>query len=155
MADGDASTTTAPPEDAGKTFTQDQVNDLIAREKGSIQRKYADYEDVKSKASKFDELEAATKSDIERVSGERDSFKTQADQAGAENLRLRVALEKGLPRQLIDRLQGGTKEEMESDADELLKLVGPASSGFDGGARGNADEPASMDAMIRRAAGRS
>jgi hypothetical protein len=44
---------------------------------------------------------------------------------------------------------------MESDADELLKLfVGPGSS-FDGGTRGGPDQPATMDQMIRRAAGRT
>jgi hypothetical protein len=75
-----------------------------------------------------------------------------------ENLRLRVAIDKKLPVELVDRLQGSTKEEIETDAENLLKLVksnGGASgggSGFDGGARG--DAPATdMDTLIRQRAG--
>lgn len=162
MADGDgasaADTTTTTDEpakggDAGKTFTQEQVNDLVAREKGNLQRRYADYDDLKTKASKFDELAESQKTDLERVTGERDTFKAQADQAGVENLRLRVALDKQLPSELIDRLQGATKEEMEADADKLLTLVKPATPSFDGGARGGTP-PDDMNARLRAAAGR-
>lgn len=72
-----------------------------------------------------------------------------------ENLRLRVALDKKVPAELIDRLKGSTKEEIETDADELLKLVKVAPpTSFDGGPRGNA--PAgSMDDLIRQGAGRA
>lgn len=46
-----------------------------------------------------------------------------------ENLRLRVATEKGVPVNLIDRLVGATKEELEADADKLLEFVKPGSPG--------------------------
>lgn len=42
------------------------------------------------------------------------------------NARLRVATTKGLPAELIDRLQGGTEEELAADADKLLALITPA-----------------------------
>jgi hypothetical protein len=163
MADGDgttaAGTTTTTDEpgnngDAGKTFTQEQVNDLIAREKGNLQRKYGDYDDLKSKASKFDELTEAQKTDLERVTGERDTFKTTAEQTQTENLRLRVAVEKNLPAELIDRLRGGTKEEMEADADQLLELVTARREepAFNGGARTAAQPEDDMNTRLRAAA---
>lgn len=160
MAD-DAPTTDAPTTDApapGKTFTQDQVNDLIAREKGNLQRKYQDYDDLKKKASEFDKIAEGRKTDLERLTGERDQFKTQAEQAAADALRLRVAVKKGLVGEraaLADRLRGSTEQELEADADELLKLAGAAATtSFDAGARGGGDTPQGMDAAIRRAMGR-
>jgi hypothetical protein len=42
-----------------------------------------------------------------------------------ENLRLRVALETGLPAELIDRLKGDNEDELKADAESLLKLVVP------------------------------
>jgi hypothetical protein len=144
--------------DAPATFTQEQVNDLIAREKGKIASKYADFDALKAKASELDTLKAASQSDIERLASERDTLKGQHGSLSAENMRLKVALKKGLVGDkavLADRLSGATEAEMESDADELLKLfVGPGSS-FDGGPRGGPDQPATMDQMIRRAAGRT
>jgi hypothetical protein len=76
-------------------------------------------------------------------------------------MRLKVALEKGLVGDkavLAERLSGDTEEAMKKDADELLKLFGGgggSGGGFDGGARGGASQPQNMDALIRRASGRT
>ena len=50
----------------------------------------------------------------------------EIDPLKAENLRLRVALKKRLPEEMIDRLRGATAEEMETDADTLLQLLKPS-----------------------------
>jgi hypothetical protein len=50
----------------------------------------------------------------------------RATAAEAKLLRLTIATEKGLPANLAARLQGATEDELRADADELLKLVGPA-----------------------------
>ncbi|WHU57054.1 hypothetical protein [Trueperella pyogenes] len=42
----------------------------------------------------------------------------------AENLRLRVALELGLPDTLANRLRGATREELITDAQALLEMIG-------------------------------
>jgi hypothetical protein len=145
---------TPAPADSGKTFTQEDLDRIVGERVQRERSKYGDYDALKQKATRLDELEAASKSDVERVTGERDQFKTQAEQTAAEALRLRVALEKKLPAELIDRLQGSTKEDLEKDADQLLSLVKPGTS-FDGGPRGDeTPPPADMDAAIRAAAGR-
>lgn len=71
-----------------------------------------------------------------------------------------VAAAKGLPAELADRLLGDTREELERDADQLVGLVQPPS--MDGlirrAARGeplSSADVGSMDALIRRAAGRA
>lgn len=159
MADGDTADTTttpAPNGDGGtdRSFTQSDVERIVGERLARERGKYADYDDLKAKASQFDELQTSQQSDLERLTSERDTLKTQSETSTAENMRLRVALEKKLPAELIDRLQGSTKDELEADAEELLKLVKPA-SGFDGGARGDGTAPVDMNSMLRRAAGRT
>jgi HK97 family phage major capsid protein len=64
---------------------------------------------------------------LERLTGEVNSLKGQNGSLKAENMRLKVALKKGLTGDkavLADRLSGATEAEMEADADELLKLFG-------------------------------
>lgn len=140
--------------DANKTFTQEELDRIVGERIGRERAKYADYNDLKTAAQKLEELEAANQSDLEKVTAERDTFKTQAEQAAAENLRLKVAAAKKLPAELIDRLKGGTQEEMEADADKLLEVFNPSARDFDGGPRESASD-ADMNSMIRQAAGRS
>lgn len=158
MPDGDPAGTPATTDpgngDGGKTFTQEDLDRIVGERLAREREKFGDYDDLKSKATRFDEFEASQKTELERVTTERDTLKTQADSTAQENLRLRVATAKQLPGEMIDRLRGTTKEELEADADALLKLIPPASSGFDGGPRGRPDQPTSMDDAIRRAAGR-
>lgn len=151
-------TTTAETAAAGKTFTQadlDQiVKDRVARERN----RYGDYDALKAKATELDQLKTASQSDLERLTGERDTLKGSNTSLAAQNLRLKVALKKGLVGDkavLADRLSGDTEEAMEADADELLKLFGGGSTGFDGGVRGDAAPTGDMDALIRRASGRT
>lgn len=154
MAEGDAPPGAATA-DAGKTFTQDQLDHIVGERLAKERQKYdgLDIDDLKGKAQKLAELEASTQTAADKLQAERDAFKTDAEKAAAENLRFRVALEKKLPPELIDRLQGATKEEMAADADKLLELVSPTPR-LDGGARTPA--PAGdFDAQIRRAAGRT
>ena len=61
---------------------------------------------------------------LERLTGDLDA--TRASLAAAElNLaRVEVAHAKGIPAELVPRLRGETREELEADADELLGIVG-------------------------------
>lgn len=153
MAEGDAPEGAGTTADAGKTFTQEQLDRIIQERLAKERQKYegVDLDDLKSKAQKLAELEASQQTTAEKLQNERDAAKRDAEKAAAENLRFRVALEKNLPAELIDRLQGGTKEEMAADADKLLELVSPT-PGLDGGARPPATTT-DMDALIRRNAG--
>lgn len=134
-----------PPPSGDKTFTQDQLDKVVGERLARERDKFADYEDVKAKAARLDEIENEKRSDVEKLTGERDTlkgerdtFKTDAETKAHENLRLRVALDKRLPAELVDRLQGETKEDLEADADKLLGLVKTPTGGWDGGARENA-----------------
>lgn len=152
-ASTDAGTTTA---DAGKTFTQADldriVGERIARERSKLDG--VDIDDLKSKAQKLAELEAAQQTDAQRLEAERDDLKGKLTPLQQENARLRVAMEKKLDASLIDRLRGSTREELETDADKLLELFSPTPQ-LDGGARRPAPATGDMDSIIRHRAGRS
>jgi uncharacterized membrane protein YqiK len=59
------------------------INERLARERN----KYKDYNDLKTKASKFDELTEAQKSELEKATGERDTWKSTAEANNAKALR--------------------------------------------------------------------
>jgi hypothetical protein len=50
-------------------------------------------------------------------------YKAEAEQLRASDLRKQVALDKGVPAALVNRLQGATADELAADADALLALM--------------------------------
>lgn len=105
------------------------------------------------------ELEDRDKTDAQKLVDERDALKTQVPSLEAENLRLKVALAKGLVGDLAfiaERLRGSTQKELEADADALLEKIGARSSAtdFDAGPRDTTLKTDDMNARIRAAAGR-
>jgi hypothetical protein len=68
------------PDPAPKTFTQEQIDALLEERLQRERKKYAGFEDYKTKAAKLDELEASQKSDLEKLTGERDTFKKQSEE---------------------------------------------------------------------------
>lgn len=114
--------TTTEPKDGeqsaeGQTFTQDDVNRLVAKARSEERRKatekYADYDDVKARADGAKTLEDRV-AEIER----------QAKDSEARALRAEVANAKGLTPGQAKRLVGSTKEELEADASQLLADIG-------------------------------
>jgi hypothetical protein len=157
---------TAPPatDDAPPTDQQPHAADTPNPE--------ASAEDVKAmqkalnKANKeaqgyrqrLQEFEDRDKTEAEKLTERAEAAERTASESQQKLLRYEVALEKKLPAELASRLQGGSREEMEADADELLKLVQPAAppvGGHDGGPRGGSQQPADMNQFIRQAAGRA
>lgn len=124
-----------------KTFTQDQVNDLIAKEKGRIQSKYEGFEDLKAKAARLDEIEQANASELEKAQKAAQKAQGEAQEASVKLLRYEVAQEKEVPAKLVPLLTASSKDELEAQADLILENAKPASADFDGGTREPAEEP--------------
>lgn len=141
-------------ENSDRTYTQDDFNREIGRRLKAQREQFANYDEYKRAAEQLAEIEKASKTELEIVSGKYEETNSKLSSATAENLRLRVALDKSLPADLVDRLRGDTREEIEADADKLLELVKPAPSGFDGGARTAAPAGSDMNRLLRQAAGR-
>lgn len=102
--------------------TQEELNRVVGER---VKRaKPSDYEDLKAKAAKFDEIEQASKTELQKLAEERDDLKQRGDTAELQVARLEVALAKGLTATQAKRLVGGTREELEADADELIADLG-------------------------------
>ena len=110
-------TPTQDAEVTQQTFTQDDVNRIVAKRVA----KYSDYETLKEKAAKFDEQVEASKTDLQKATERANTLQAELDAMKAaeqlRNLREEVASSKGVPATL---LTGKTAEECESQADMLL-----------------------------------
>lgn len=111
-----------------KSFTQEQVDHIVEKRLAKERGKYKDYDELKSKAMKLDEMENAGKSEIDRLKESNAALRKQIDDAAAEKQHAEwvseVAKDKDVPAEL---LRGGSKEELEAHADLLRAALHPAS----------------------------
>lgn len=88
----------------GRTFTQDEVNTIIADRLNRERAKYDDYDDLKAKASQADSLQA------------------QLDSRNRADMLARVSAATGVP---VDLIQGETEEECTEQAKKIAKFAKP------------------------------
>ena len=107
-----------------KTFTQAELDAIVKDRLKRNSEKYADYEDLKAKASKFDEIEAANKSELEKaneklkaVTAELEGMK-KAQELSA--LRTKIATENNVPVELITAT---TEDECKAQALKVRELT--------------------------------
>lgn len=113
-----------PQAEAERTFTQSEMNailaDRLARERG----KYADYEALKAKAKKYDEAEEAGKSELQKANERADGLQKQLDSltraAALREMRARVAQKTNVPEAL---LSADTEEACTAQAKAILKFA--------------------------------
>lgn len=117
-----------PKPDDSKTFTQADLDRIVADRLTRERSKFADYDELKSKAGKFDELDEKSKSEVEKAGERAAAAEQKAAAAEQETLRLRVAAAKGLGPDHLEFLTGSTQEELEARADKLLAFK-PAEGG--------------------------
>lgn len=123
-------TDNAGGEGGSTTFTQEQVNDIVAKRLAREDAKYADYDQLKEKAAQADALQE------------------QLDRLSAENERQRlvsqIANEKGVPAALLQNA-GDTAEEITQAADALLEWKGDAKAPSLPAVGGDPDTPVGAD----------
>ena len=103
---------TPPAADDFKPITsQDDFNRLLEDRLKRERAKYADYRDVKAKASRLDEIEAANQTEIEKANGRLKSTESERDAAKAEAMRLRIAVSHGIGLEDADLFLTGLDED--------------------------------------------
>ena len=128
------------------------IEKRIARERAKYEARLEDYETVKAKAAKVDEIEEEKKSDLQKALDQIEALKAEAEQAKtaasqAQRLALveKVAASKGVPAKY---LTGESEEDLVASADEFLEdassLASPAQSGYVP-TTGTGDPKASVD----------
>lgn len=123
------------PKGTEKTFTQEQIDEIVEKRLAREREKFKDYDDLKAQVKALTDekkkLEDEGKSESDKLAEQVAAFEKQLEderearqKSEAEALRLRVAQAKGLTEAQARRLQGSTKEELEEDADDLLETFG-------------------------------
>ena len=111
-----------------RTFTQAEMNAIIADRLNRERTKYADYDTLKSKAAQFDAAEEASKSELQKANEKAVALQQQLDQLTHANtlrdLRAKVSAETGVP---ADLLNGDTEEICHAQAAAILKFANPGS----------------------------
>lgn len=127
-----------------RTFTQSELDAIIGDRLARAKEKYSDYEILKDKASKFDELEEASKTELQRATERAEKAEAELSQMKHDNeikaMREKVAAETGVPANLIT---GATEEECKAQAGAILNFAKP--QGYptvkDGGEVNNVGKP--------------
>ena len=113
-------TTQNPVEPQGKTFTQEDVNRIVAERV----KRYANYEELKQKAEQFDQIEESNKTELQKAVEKANGLQSELDAlknaTKLRDLRDEVSKEKGVPANL---LTGTTKEECEAQAEEIISFA--------------------------------
>lgn len=108
--------------------SQEQLDGILkgrlAREREKVTAKFADYDELKAKAAKFDEAEAAQMSDLEKAKKEVEELKAAAakrDEADrVRDLRAKVSKATGVPAELIS---GADEESMTAFAKSVAEFA--------------------------------
>lgn len=109
------------PTDQPSTFTQEQLNTILAEDRRKNSAKFADYDELKRKAAEFDKAADANKTELQKALDRATAAESkvagfEAKQQQAEWAH-EVSTATGVP---ADVLRGSTKEELQAHA-ELLK----------------------------------
>lgn len=80
--------------------------------------------EAEEKATKYDELQDSERSELEKAAERIAAAEAKAQEAELALLRYEVGADKGLTPAQAKRLTGTTREELESDADELREAFG-------------------------------
>ena len=110
-----------------KTFTQAEVNKIVEERLLRDRQKFGDYEALKAKAAKFDEMEENAKSELQKATERASTLQQELDALKKEGdlriLRERIAKESGVPASL---LTSDTEEGCKAQAKELIEFAKPS-----------------------------
>lgn len=110
-----------------KTFTQDELNAIVSDRVKREREKHADYATLKEKAERLDQLEEASKSEIQKITEKADRLQQELDQIrqaeAIRNIRAKVAKETGIPESL---LTGSTEEDCTAQAEAIKAFATPS-----------------------------
>lgn len=107
-----------------KTFTEDQVNEIVEKRLGRERAKYANFDELKDKAAQYDEMQEKNKSELERANEKVSALQKKLDDMAKENeirnIRQSVSKETGVPDEL---LSGTNEDECKMQADKILAFA--------------------------------
>lgn len=160
VTETESATGTAQQDDAAASLGEGGQKALAAERKARAAAERTATSTAKERdklAAQLQQIADRDKTETQKLAERAQAAEAEAAKATSRLLRFEVASEKKLPAGWANRLQGSTKEELEADADALLKELGETrqrqSPDYDGGVRKQAPAPTDMNALIRQKAG--
>ena len=113
-----------PKAEEARTYTQAEIDQMIEDRLYRERKKFADYEDLKAKAEKFDAAEEAQKTELQKATERADALQAQVDSftkaEEVRKIRAEVSQETGIPASL---LTADTKEACEEQAKAIAEYT--------------------------------
>lgn len=106
-----------------KTFTQEEVNAIVEERLIRERKKYDGFDDFKAKAAKLDELEEASKSELQKAMERATALEAELDGMKKANeirsIREAVSVKTGVP---VSMLTFDTEDECNAQAEQILNF---------------------------------
>ena len=107
-----------------KTFTQAELNAIVQKRLGEEKARYENYEELKAKAQKFDQIEEESKTELQKATERAEALQKELEAIKTANeeraLRERIAQETGVPANL---LRGSSEEDLKAQAEAIMSFV--------------------------------
>jgi len=114
-----------------RTFTQAELNAIVQKRLGEEKAKYENYEELKEKALKFDQIEEESKTELQKATERAESLQKELDAIKTANeeraLRERIAQETGVPASL---LRGNSEEDLKAQAEAIMGFAKASGSAY-------------------------
>lgn len=122
----------APDDGDEEEFDAERAKAKIAKANSEAKNLRERLKAAEEKAARLDEIEEADKTETEKLTAKLAEYERKAQEAEQRAMRAEVAASKGLTAAQAKRLVGGSLEELEADADELLESFKPQEGNDDG-----------------------
>lgn len=103
--------------------SQEELDRIIAARLDRERKKFADYNDVKARAAKLDELEEASKSETQKLQEQLAALKEQATRSEHDRARLAAIASAGIPEEFQDLVHGSDPESLNASALKVKALM--------------------------------
>ena len=107
-----------------KTFTQAELNAIVQNRIKEVSAKYGNYEELKEKALKFDQIEEDSKTELQKATEKAEALQKELEAmktANAERqLREKIAQETGVP---VSLLRGNSEEDLKAQAEAIINFA--------------------------------
>lgn len=111
-----------------KTFTQEEVNSIVAERLGRDRQKYADYDSLKKKAEEYDKMQEASKTELEKATERANKLENELAAIKKANevreIRSKISSETGVP---VELLTAETEEDCKKQAEAINAFAMPKS----------------------------
>lgn len=118
----------APKDAQQRTFTQDEVNELVERRLARERAKQGDIAELRRKAKLYDEAEEANKTETQKLAEQNQKQAARIAQLEHGKLVSDACIAHGIPFEYADLVTGADEEAINASAEKVAKLLGTASA---------------------------